>query len=113
MPVGLLGLLQDGLKDLALNILLQLLAGIAAAHQPVVQPRVVRPQDQDQVEPALGEDVRDVVLEYEAASLLPLLQQVQQFVLIQLVALVLIVPLSQAGVLLNIGRNYEQLLTYC
>ncbi len=67
-------LLQDGLKDLTLDIVLELLTTVTSLFKPVVQICIVCTKNKDKVKPALGEKFTAVIV-HNAASLLQCIVQ--------------------------------------
>ncbi|CBY01050.1 predicted protein [Plenodomus lingam JN3] len=68
LPVGLARLIQQDLHNLAVHVLLELLSLVAPGREPVVEDGGVAAQDDDEVDPALGEEVAGVPVEYVAAG---------------------------------------------
>mmetsp|Transcript_41964 Transcript_41964/g.139126 ORF Transcript_41964/g.139126 Transcript_41964/m.139126 type:complete len:230 (-) Transcript_41964:26-715(-) len=92
LRVRLARLIEDHLHDLGLHILGQLLLRVVSALQPRVEHAVVGAKHNDEVKPPLGEEVRAVEVDDDAAGLHALLQLVEDPVLVEHVALVLGVP---------------------
>mmetsp|Transcript_32980 Transcript_32980/g.97320 ORF Transcript_32980/g.97320 Transcript_32980/m.97320 type:complete len:232 (-) Transcript_32980:101-796(-) len=64
------GLVQDDLHDFTFHVLVPLGLRISSFHQSVVQHIRLGPQDQDQIEPPLGEEVAPVIIDHRPSPLL-------------------------------------------
>ncbi|GMR35564.1 hypothetical protein PMAYCL1PPCAC_05759 [Pristionchus mayeri] len=109
--VALPRLVSDRIEDLALNVLPNLLGRISPCCHPIEQLRVVAAKNDDDVEPAQREEIASVEVDDHAAVLAvhPLLDVVEQFVLIEDVRLQSLVELREEAVLSDLLRTLDLL----
>lgn len=100
--VRFLGFIQNCLEDLTLKIVLQLFARVLPGLESVMQSGVVGPEDKDNVKEPLREEITDMMVENHTSSSNRVFQFIQKRIFFQLVALVGLVPLTQA--LLFLGQ---------
>jgi len=89
------------LKDFAVHVVLQLLALVTSRGQTIIEEGIVRPQDKDDVEPTFRKEIGDVMFNDNPALTHQIFKFVNNFVLVEGVALEFLVPLFQAVVLLG------------